>query len=292
MSTSVGRAHWATSGEGINMSNTDDFPKIIEVLDSIIRTVKGRKVHRDGELDWAMEGAIRKFYLHCMSVQYLMKGTTVPEVKFNHLDGASINVLIRAALETFLVFHYNFIEPDTEDEKLCRYWSWCLKDLHPRQNYIPISQFGRDELARERDEIKAYQDKLKINSVFQAFSEKQQRKILDTGEWPLYAINKDGNWFVPGLTHIGISAGIHEQEMSPMYNFLCGYAHASYWSIRQLNSISYPKEERYNCDGTLSFLNIVAAFMIRDLVSVHHLDYVMPGRVETYLMIGEGKFIQ
>ncbi len=268
------------------MSSFNDFAKLVDVLDSVARLVDGKPAEPDNELNWAMHGTLLKFYLHCMSIRYIANGTKISEVGFDHIDGASINVLIRAAIETFIVFHYNFIASVDEEERICRYLGWCLKDLHSRQKFAPISKISEIALMKEKGEIKEYQDRLRRNGHFRFFGEKQQQAMIERGQWPLWNLHGPNRGNSPSWIDLGVATGIHEDHMRDIYSFLCGYAHASYWSVRQLNSINSSQTELIVCEGDISFLSIVTAFMLKCCIDKWGLGLKLPGLAEIMWRIG------
>lgn len=99
-------------------------------LIKIAEANKGTPLGEDDRLLEA-EGLCKKFMGHAASALCLFGSTTLPGVKvtdkgIRFFDPGSINVLGRAALEAFLVFHYVFIEPRSDDEKDFRYYLWLI----------------------------------------------------------------------------------------------------------------------------------------------------------------------
>jgi len=90
---------------------------------------------------WLAEGLATKFFLHAASVLYLSRKVSIldfPSATLKDYDPASIDVLTRAAFETFLAFHYVFVAPETTNEQSYRYWAWRAAGLAERQN-LPVS---------------------------------------------------------------------------------------------------------------------------------------------------------
>jgi len=97
----------------------EDYIKLLETLIKVAEANKGTALGEDDRLLEA-EGLCKKFIGHSASSLYLFGSTTLPGVKvtdrgIGFFDPGSINVLGRAALESFLVFHYVFVEPRSND---------------------------------------------------------------------------------------------------------------------------------------------------------------------------------
>ncbi|MDA8155306.1 MAG: hypothetical protein M0Z52_02480 [Actinomycetota bacterium] len=95
-----------------------NFISLLETLIKIAEANKGVMAGADDRLLDA-EGLCKKFIGHAASALYLFRSTTLQDLKvtprgISFFDTASINVLGRAALEAFLVFHYVFIAPRSD----------------------------------------------------------------------------------------------------------------------------------------------------------------------------------
>ncbi len=214
----------------------------------------------NAELVHAIEGLTLKHFLHCTSVYQLAKGVDIPALSIKYLDGASINTLTRCAMESFLVFHYNFVSPKSTEECLLRYYAWCIKDLSTKKELEPLTEWGREQHQKMLLELDRFKKLIQQNKHFPEFSDKQKRILLDRGEWPLWdATNgKRLSW-----EKLAVAAGLNGSNFKHFYSIICGYAHSSYWSMVQLHSITSKDEEKWICLGTISFLEIIMAFMIK-----------------------------
>ncbi len=114
----------------------------IKLLETLIIVAKANKDTVLGEDERLLdaEGLFTKFIGHAASALYLFGSTTLPDVKatdggISFFDPGSINVLGRAALESFLVFHYVFVEPRSDDEKDFRYYLWLYASYIDKQKF-------------------------------------------------------------------------------------------------------------------------------------------------------------
>jgi hypothetical protein len=131
------------------MEKEKEYLKLLETLIKVIEANKGVPAGPDDRVLDA-EGLALKFFGHACSAIYLYTGTTVPEIMASLFDVGSINVLGRAALETFLVFHYVFVDPSSDQERDLRYLSWLLAGLLERQEFPVQSLEGKELLSAEK----------------------------------------------------------------------------------------------------------------------------------------------
>ncbi len=231
------------------MLREDDYRRLLIVLLGVTEANKGVPAGDDHRMLDA-EGLAQKFFFHAASALYLYRSTTVQELRASFFDPASVNVLCRAALETFLVFHYVFVAPKSDDERDCRYISWVLGGYLDRQRFPVWSPEGRRVIDRERSLMGSLVDKLKGNHNFQGLSDGKQRRILK------------GEWKLPSWTEIGHSVGLHELNAKSFYSYLCGYAHAGNLSVVQMRQADTAELQQSLCTGSMGVLMIAMAHMV------------------------------
>jgi len=198
------------------------------------------------------EGLFVKFIEHVCSTFYLFRGTKIQEFTIDFIDNGSINVLGRSAIETFLVFHYVFVEPTTEAEKDFRYWSWVLGGLMDRQKYPTKFQHTKEKKIREKTIIADIKQKLRDNSVFKTLSDEVKKGIIKEGKWRLKSWSK-----------IALSAGLSKIHAKHFYNYLCGYAHSGSLSILQIRQAYSLDIQKKLAETTCKVILIAIAFMIK-----------------------------
>jgi hypothetical protein len=227
-----------------------DYQRLLELLIDVVEANKGIVAGQDDRVLDA-EGLAVKFVFHAASALYLYRSTTLPELNASFFDAGSVNVVSRAALETFLVFHYIFIEPTTDQDRDYRYTAWRLAGLLERQQFPIWSAPAKAALAREANAIGPLMDRLKANATFATLTPKQQKNVL-TGQWRLHS------W-----THIGRSAGLHDINAKALYAYLCGYAHAGHLSVLQLRQANVAMSQRSLCATSMNLVLIAMANMVR-----------------------------
>ncbi|MDP8240929.1 MAG: DUF5677 domain-containing protein [Candidatus Hatepunaea meridiana] len=245
-----------------------DYLKLLNGLGEVLESTKGTQTGIDYRVLDA-EGLVVKVLYHCCSAFHLSKGTIYPPLNQNFLEPASINVLIRAALESFLVFNYIFASSDDKDLIDLRYWAWKLSGLLEKQGIDPLTSKGNETLAKECDDIEDLRKNIIHNSIFLKLTERQQQEILiDTDKWRISVKDSEGNWKRPGWVDLAISSGLSESNSRDIYRYMCQYAHATSWCIEQIWMAQSNDDKERLIDGSLSSLLIIMACMIESYMKV------------------------
>jgi len=248
----------------------EDYIKMLETLIKVAEANKGTALGEDDRLLHA-EGLFKKFTGHVATALYLFGGTTLPSVKvtdrgISFFDSGSINVLGRAALESFLVFHYVFIEPQSDDEKDFRYHSWLYASYIDRQKFPSQSEEGKKQLNDEKKSIDALKEKIINNNVFKQLDKEKKEKLLRKMEkgneaWRLQWQNRQ--WSPKSWTNIGVSAGLSEILAKQFYGHLCAYAHSGCQSAQQIDNAETAETQKALCVATMKLIMIAMANMIK-----------------------------
>ncbi|NJO81769.1 MAG: hypothetical protein HC828_02670 [Blastochloris sp.] len=231
------------------MQKENDYIILLNIFAHVLEANKGTPIEEkylDGE------GLASKCFFHASSLLYLLRSTQIPELGINFFDPASINVVARSALESFLVFHYVFAEPSTEDDKDFRYLSWKLVDLIERQKYEVLSPQAKAKQEQEREIIEDIKTRVTKNRYFKKLTSKQQKSLLGGKQWRIKS------W-----TEIGLSAGLSKDNAVSFYRFLCSYAHAGNMSIVQLQQCETAEQQKRLCSATVYLTMITIAFFVK-----------------------------
>jgi len=231
-----------------------EYIKLLEIFIQVVEVNRGKPI---GSEEWILdaEGLALKFCAHVASAIYLSQGTSIPKMSFGHInffDSASINVVSRAAFETFLIFHHIFIQPTSIEERDFRYISWVLSGLIERQNFPILSQKGKKQIENEKEIIDSCIDRLKTNQHFEALSYKQKRAIIEKGNW------RFSSW-----SDLSVEAGLDVTHGTSFYKYLCGYAHSSNLSALQIRDAHSGHIQRELSASAMSLIMISMANMIK-----------------------------
>lgn len=209
------------------------------------------------------EGSLRKFIAHATSAFHLMHGTknhgiALLPTDHSFTDVATINVVVRAALESFLVFHHVYIDPKDEEERDFRYFAWSLAALLERQKYPASKREAQQKMAEEAVLIAALQERLRTDPCFENLSRKGQTRLLEQGKWRCVTAGAEKSWI-----DMGLSAGLREIHARHMYRYLAGYAHTGNLSVTQISQATDSETKQQLNAGALILLNISSAFMVK-----------------------------
>lgn len=232
----------------------EEYLKLLDLLYRVIEANKGPITGDDDRYCYA-EGVATKFFLHAASVLYLSRETNIsdfPSTAVKFIDSASIDVLVRAAFEAFLIFHYVFFAPKTRDEQDYRYWTYRVAGLVERQRLPVSTEEHRRKLADEKRELDDLLNKLRSNPLFNGLSEKQKRQVLK------------GKWRQKFWRDIATDAGFSEMLASHMYRHLSGYAHSGSLSILQIKESLLKKEQSQLIEASTIAITIATASLIRE----------------------------
>lgn len=217
------------------MSQEAEYSTLLELFIRLIESQAGKKIERGDE--WLNDAQVlaKKLFYHLVSMQTLAAGEIlerdgIPAVLY--VDHASIKVVARAALETYLVFYYLYGDPNRSLSQF-RHKTWHLGGLADRQKYHATTEQGREVLVRENKEAEALKAEVESSPYFATYTNKQRKKLID-GDWRI------GH----GWTDLGIAAGFHEKYFKNIYGYLCGYSHSSYLSALQVGQAQSIEDQK------------------------------------------------
>jgi hypothetical protein len=237
------------------MYNEQDFMKLLDILYQAVSATRSQPnpPQADEKLKDA-EHLATKFLVHGASMLYLSRGTHVhdfPSVRLGFTDSASIDVIARAAFETFLVFHHIFVAQASAEERHYRYLSWKVAGLAERQHFPVATQEHQERLDVERRELHDLHNKLASNVFFQLEVHEEQKEKVLRGEWKLKS------W-----REIAQSAGLTRVLSLDMYRYLCEYAHSGFVSASQIEQALHKSEQPHLIEPAMTTVAIAAANLI------------------------------
>lgn len=241
------------------MENEKELLKVLDCFIKVAEAGKKTLAGKDNRLLDA-EGLGFKIFSHSSAVLYLYRSTNIPDSSITNIsffDAASINVLGRAAIESFLVFQYIFVNNKDDEQEDFHYLSWVLGGLIERQNLPVSSPQGKKIIEDEQKIISSIEPRLKTNKYFLALTDKQKINLL-----------KKGNWRLKSWSEIGLESGLSDSYAKVFYGYLCGYAHAGNLSVLQLREAKNAKFQKDLCAATLGYLLIALSKFIKSYTQV------------------------
>ena len=248
------------TGDGLP-GREEHLEPLLMILIRVTEAQRGTQAGPDQRLLDA-EGLILKFVGHASAALALSRGTTLPDLGIGFFDPGSISVLVRAAVETFLVFHHVCVAPTEPNEADLRYVAWQLGGLADRQRFPLHSPAGKKLLQQEAVHIEALKARLQSNPFLAGLPAKQRKQLL-RGKWRAGSDGQDIAW-----KDLALNAGFNEDSANGLYHYLCGYAHSSWISVLQLRQARTAGERGQLMASPLSNLASVVAHMTRAVCRV------------------------
>jgi len=207
------------------------------------------------------EGLYLRFVNYCCSIYYLLKGTESPIVENNKfLDPGSINVLCRAALESYLVLYYVFFEAVDKNELELRYDIWLRQGTLIRIKQIPILVQHRNLYESAKRDDEKLKNNIENNPHFKRLNARVQKEILTGKDWRI-PIKKNDKCMRPSFSDIAIAAGIPTDMAKINYDFLSGYSHSGSLGVQQVHQAKREDEKEIICDASVYMLYIIAPML-------------------------------
>ena len=228
----------------------------------VVESNKGAATGTDDRVIDA-EGLALKYFSHVLSSLYVYRGINLNDLAIpirDFPDPSSLNVLVRAAFETSLVFYHIYLDSKNNDEINLRYYCWVAAGLHQRQSFPSKVPENIEKLRQEKVFLIQLEDKIKTNPSYLSCTKKQQLSILrrlEKGEW------RDKGWI-----EIALSAGYSELNSRIIYSILCDRAHSGNISVMQVWQAKSFKDRKQLLEASMGHLIVCTAFMIK-----HYCDY-------------------
>ncbi|MGB3091634.1 MAG: DUF5677 domain-containing protein [Candidatus Zixiibacteriota bacterium] len=233
------------------MEPEKEYLSILDLLGRVVEANKGIKLTNE-TLSEAESLAIKLFH-HSASALYLSRGTIIsdfPSARVNFFDHSSINVLTRAALESYLIFHYLHGANVSEEDRELRFYSRQLAGLKESQDFPYTILNAREILKRNQERISRCEEILGKNIVFRGLKRKRQKRIL-AGDWRLLS------W-----RDIATDAGLSELNAKNVYRYLCGYAHSGSLSTLQVGVARTAETQSALFSGSMGVIKIAISNLI------------------------------
>lgn len=204
-----------------------EYEKLLTVFYEVVDSKRGSKLSADEKWLFDAETLAVKLFYHLASILYLSHGTFLPvfsDRSLNFFDQASIKVLARASLETYLTFFYIYCDRNCNiEERKLRHLLWKLSSSTDRQGFNLISEKAVEALQVEKQVMDKMLAEIEENPFFLAMEEKSRKKARK-GEWRL-----GKSW-----SDLADLAGFAKQTFRTVYRYLCSYAHSGGLSGTQI----------------------------------------------------------
>lgn len=167
----------------------------------------------------------------------------------NFYDFASVAVITRAALETYLTLFEVFFEPANDDEFEFQHALWQLSGFIVRENYIPSDPTLQSQFANAQQEIQGFKNRLQKTAKFASMTPGERKEILKG--------KRKRDW-----TSVANAAGFGEQTIRRMYAYYSGYVHADGLSGVQIVIAKTAQEQIEHIEFHMVTMMVVMSKMI------------------------------
>lgn len=249
--------------------NRQEFLILLDILAQVINAVKVSSIDDPNERDRLTHAhnLANRFFQYALTMLHLCDDKNVENLpSFGSIkvgDPASIDVLTRAAMEAFLVFHHVFYSPSTADEKDYRYLTYRAAGLGERQN-LPETVFENvEQKAEEKKRLEDICAMLESNAIYRSLAPRLKARFMKGKEVDLWRRQSDTNTRL-SWRDIGIEAGLSEMIALHMYRHLSGHAHSGSLSVMQTQQAVVRNEAEYLISPSINTLKVLAANMIRE----------------------------
>src|SRR4030042_4845562 len=159
-----------------------EFERLLALNYAVVDALREVEELEDSKLAYAGSVA-RKRFQHAETAFALwtqhtkVSGPGIPPREI--LDWPSIQVLVRACLETYLTFHYIYIEPGTDQEKFeFRYNAWFLAGFTKRGSFPAKEEASKRQQALDMRRNKELRRQIRQMAPFKALDPEQQEAVL------------------------------------------------------------------------------------------------------------------
>lgn len=213
---------------------TEEYLDLLELCFEAANSLQG-KISQDGRLPDCQNLAL-KMFVHGASAHWLSLGTKSPVPRSTNgssfIDFASIAVIARSALETFLTLFEVFFAPQSDDEFEFNYCLWHLAGRIVQEGIVPVDPSLLDDYKLAQEEIAGLRTRLQQTTKFAALPPKQQKSVL--------AGVRKRSW-----ADLAVAAGFGHDFIRRMYRYYSSYAHADGLSADQLMSAASADDQRF-----------------------------------------------
>ena len=257
----------------LTMNSRQELQGLIDILAQVISVVTVSSVADPTERERKTDAhnLANRFTQYAMTVLHLSddrNSVNLPSFgDIRVLDSASIDILARAAMEAFLVFHHIYHYPSTGDEGEFRYWTYKVIGLAERQG-LPEGTFEHQKQKdEEKKRIEGIIGSLEANPIFKNLTQRQKEGIATGHKRDLWRWNSNTNrklyW-----SEIAVDAGLSKMMAQHMYSHLSGHAHSGSLSVLQTQQAVVRKEVEKLITPSLYTMKILTANMINEYTAV------------------------
>lgn len=202
-----------------------DYEALLALMVEMI-TAQARQPECDApEWTFSLHALSLKLFKHLCTARTILEPSpfeTELLPAFGYIDHSSVAVVIRSAIENYLVMHWLFADGDFELREF-RHMVWEHAGWKKRSKITPTIEDSVPKQKAAIDEATALLPKIETSPHFERLRDDQKKKIRK-GMW-------DADWTWNELAE---NAGLHLSYFTSMYHYLSGYTHSDFISNMQI----------------------------------------------------------
>lgn len=240
------------SAEDFDREGMEHAQQLLTLLIEMVNAQGGTPIPTGASWMADRQTLAKKFIYHMHTAHQLLNGSTLVSRALVHefVPYASIFVVVRAALETFVTFGYIFANVDDEVSRF-RHLTWKASGLNDRQGARARTASEAAKLAEEGVEIERLLAEIKGHPQFKTFAADGQGKLTKKRDWRAGV----------GWPTLASGIGIHKKFFAEQYDFACSYSHASYLAVMQLSQADKNRERAMALSMLLTANAFIAHFV-------------------------------
>lgn len=240
----------------------EDTSEALDDLAFLANTMFERKI-KDEDYKYYSETLAYKFIYQSLNLRSILKGVQFNSKIFSFdrliFDVSSAYIIQRALFENYLTFFYLYIQPKTEDEKLCKWLIYKISGLKSRQDFKSDFVEYKEKIESERQEIQESINQLKSNCFFQTLLISKQNQILNNFPARLTGWQKLFN-----------SSELRSEMFVKAWRLYSNYAHSEYISLIQFKDFRQDTGPLLTMKNLVSFISLVlTSVFIKDMVKLY-----------------------
>ena len=231
----------------------DEFKRLLALNYAVVAALRDKKP-RDREFVYT-DALASKLFLHAVTAFNLWSEGTrlrIPGVDsaVDFVDWSSVDVLARACIETYIAFHYVYVEPVTDDEFQFRFNAWMLGGFTKRESFPVFTDEGKTQIAIDAKVNEKHRKRIQRTTRFHGLSRRQQREALAGRNWH------------PGATLSTLTGEIFGPKWGPaLYAFVSSYAHSDALSAVQIQQTRSKEKASELAKASVTVIAVVVALM-------------------------------
>ncbi|MEM6846157.1 MAG: hypothetical protein AAF944_29420 [Bacteroidota bacterium] len=216
------------------------------------------------------EAIARKVFSHICSVYSLSRGHKLllsDDSNITFVDHASMAILTRAALESYLTFNHIFIVAPTVEERLFRFQCWDLAGCVERINMktiCPLDDEQRKVLGEDKERLAKLLVAIEQIELYKNLKKGLKTNLEKYGKWRL-----DKSW-----ADLVSGANFDKNYFEDTDSYLCSYAHTGRSSALQVMHAYELGSQTQLAESYLDWiLVILSKFFFDYLTFIPELEY-------------------